>query len=274
MVLNMVTQRIKVGPNLRLNVFDSAFQRKYPNDLTIVFIHGSAGCLFNWRYQLEYFSQRYRTVAYDWRGCGRSDKAQSYTFDDHYQDFLNLIKVLKIPPRPILVGHSYGCLIARRYISEHPVGKFINVSLGLSSIEKRYLKLLLKLPKFYQRFLYRSFFLFKNSFLMKKLLASQKTPVSIIRESLKNFQKPHLEFFLDLKTFYQNEPLDWLYSFQEEMLIVGGKEDKIFRPQSLEYLKQLVPQAKLEIIENAGHILPYETPKVFNQVVEAFIEAK
>jgi pimeloyl-ACP methyl ester carboxylesterase len=30
----------------------------------------------------------------------------------------------------------------------------------------------------------------------------------------------------------------------------------------------------LEIIQNAGHIVPFEVPEHFNNVVEAFIEAK
>ena len=270
----MKTRKIKVKENLNLNVFDSSFEKDYPTDLTVVFIHGGIGCLLNWKYQLEYFSQKYRTVAYDWRGCGQSDTAESYTFDDHYSDFLNLIKCLKIPPKPILVAHSYGCLIARRYIEENQVGKFINVSLGLSSIEKKWLRCLLFLPKFLQIPLYRCFFLLKNPLITKKLAASKKTPLSRVRESLKNNKRPPLEFFLGLKTFYQNEPLEWVKNYQEKMLIVGGKEDKGVRPQSLEQLSRLVPQSRLEIVQDAGHIVPFEAPEYFNRLVEAFIETR
>ncbi len=270
----MTTKRIKVKKNLKLNVFDSGSQRKYPSDLTVVFIHGSAGCLLNWKYQLEYFSEKYRTVAYDWRGCGDSDQAESYTFDDHYQDFLRLMKILKIPSKPILVGHSYGCLLARRYISEHQVGKFVNVSLGLSSGEERWLRSFLLLPKFLQRFLFRSIFLLKNPFLVQKALAGKETPLCLVQESMGQLKRPPVEFYLDLKTFYQNEPLDWVQSYQEKMLIVGGQDDRCFRPDCLERLNQLIPQSELEILEGAGHILPWEMPKTFNRMLEAFIEAR
>lgn len=268
----MKTKKIKISPNLRLNVFDSGTQKKYDTDLTVVFIHGGAGCLLNWRYQLAYFSAKYRTIAYDWRGCGESDKAESYTFGDHYQDFLSLIETLKVPGKPILVGHSYGCLIARKYLSEHLVGKFINVGFGLSNTERGWLKKVLTLPRFIQIPFYRLFWLFKNPFITKKFVASKKTPIYLIRESMKNNKKPPLEFFIGLKTFYQDEPLEWIKNFQEKTLIIGGREDRCSRPFYLEQLWQLIPQAKLEIIQDAGHIVPSETPEYFNNLIEAFIE--
>ncbi|MCX6725959.1 MAG: alpha/beta hydrolase [Candidatus Shapirobacteria bacterium] len=269
----MITKKIEIKNNLRLNVYDSAFEKKYPTDLTVVFIHGAgAGSLLNWEYQLNYFSEKYRTIAYDWRGCGKSDRPKSYTFDEHYQDFLDLMKILKVSDKPILVGHSYGCLIARRYISEHPVGKFVNVSLGLSSIEKGLLKQLLKLPKFLQIPLYRGFYLFRNPFFARRLLASKGTPINLIRQTMKGNKRPPINFFLGLKTFCQDEPLKWIKNYQEKMLIIGGNEDRCFKPGCLEKLKQLIPQASLEIIPNAGHIVPYEAPEYFNQVLENFIE--
>lgn len=268
----MKTKKIKISPNLRLNVFDSGIQKKYDTDLTVIFIHGGAGCLLNWRYQLAYFSAKYRTIAYDWRGCGESDKAESYTFGDHYQDFLSLIETLKVPRKPILVGHSYGCLIARKYLSEHLVGKFINVGFGLSNTERGWLKKVLTLPRFIQIPFYRLFWLFKNPFITKKFVASKKTPIYLIRESIKNNKKPPLEFFIGLKTFYQDEPLEWIKNFQEKTLIIGGREDRCSRPFYLEQLWQLIPQAKLEIIQDAGHIVPSEVPEYFNNLVEAFIE--
>ena len=268
----MKTKKIKIGENLRLNAFDSAWEKDYSSDLTVIFIHGGAGCLLNWKYQLEYFSQKYRTIAYDWRGCGDSDRAQSYAFIDHYYDFLSLIKILKVSEKPIIVGHSYGCLIARHYINEHSVGKFINVSLGLSSIEKGWLKKLLILPRFLQIPLYRLFYFLKNPLIAKKLIASKKTPIHLVRESMRISKRPPVDFFLGFKTFCHDEPLEWIKNFQEEMLIIGGEEDRCFHPFCLEQLWQLIPQAKLEIVKNAGHIVPFEAPDYFNSLVEAFIE--
>jgi len=268
----MKTKKIKISSNLRLNVFDSGTQKKYDTDLTVVFIHGGTGSLLNWKYQLGYFSEKYRTIAYDWRGCGYSDEAPSYTFDDHYDDFLKLMKVLKIANNVILVAHSYGGLIAQRYVKECGVEKFVSVSLGLGCGASLFLRLLLNLPKFLQIPIYRCCLMPKNPFLTKRFLASKKTPVAKVKEALADNRLPSLEFCLGLKTFRENESLEWMKNYQEKMLIISGREDKRIRAKHLKKINQLLPEVKIEIVQDAGHIIPYEVPEYFNNLIEAFIE--
>jgi len=270
----MVTQKIKISSKLSLNVFDSGLEKKYPTDLTVVFIHGGTGSLLNWKYQLSYFSEKYRTIAYDWRGCGQSDKARHYTFDDHYNDFLSLTKILKIPQKPILVAHSYGCLIARRYIKEYGVEKFVNVSLGLSEGLGFFLRGLLSLPKFLKMPIYRCFLVPKNPFLTKRFVVSKKTPVEKVREILADNTLPPLGFYLGLKTFRKNESLEWMKNYQEKMLIISGREDKRIKARHIRKINHFLPQVKIKIVQDAGHNVPYEVPQIFNRLIEAFIEAK
>jgi len=271
----MVTRKIKVAPNLSLNVFDSAAQKKYPHDLTVIFIHGGGtGSLLSWKYQLAFFSKRYRTIAYDWRGCGHSDKAPSYTFNDHYYDFLALIKILEVPAKPILIAHSYGCLIAQRFIKEYGAEKFINVSLSLGGGVGFWLKLLLSLPKVFQRPIYRLFLKPQNPFLTKKMIASKRTPTVVVKQVLAENKLPSLAFYLGLKTFRKRESLDWMKDYQEKMLFISGREDRRVKARHLRKINNLLPQVKIEVLENAGHILPYEVPQAFNRLIEAFIEAE
>lgn len=267
----MITKKIKIRKNLRLNVFDSLLEKEYQQDTTIVFIHGGAGNLLNWKYQLPHFSKKYRTIAYDWRGCGNSDNATSYTFDDHYSDFRALLKLLKVPPRPILVGHSYGCLIARRYISEYPMDKFVNAGLSLGG-EGGWLRGLLYLPRFVQIPIYKYLLLPKNPTLAKWLFASKNTPIDKIKEFLDDNKIPSMELLLGFKSFRVEESIEWVKNYQGKMLVIVGKEDKLAKPEEMKRLSELAPNSRLEIIPNVGHFLLCETPQRFNRLVEAFIE--
>jgi len=266
------TKKIKVKPGLRLNVFDSAVKRSYQNEMVVVFIHGGTGSLHHWKYQLDYFAQKYRTIAYDWRGCGLSDEAGSYTFDDHYYDLLSLLKVLKVPGKPIMVAHSYGCLLARRYLKEYHLEKFVNVSLGFSGSLGWFLRLVLTLPRKIQIPIYRLFLVPKNPILTKPLIASKKTPLHKVKEALDLSKLPPLDFYLGLKTFRKKESLLWMKNYQEKMLVLTGREDRRVNGRTVKKINKLFPEIKVQVVDDAGHILPFETPGLFNELVEGFIK--
>lgn len=250
--------------------FDSG-SRKNRQVKTVIFIHGGAGCLLNWKNQLPYFAEKYRTIAYDWRGCGDSDEAKSYTFDDHYDDFLSLLRLLEIPPRPILVAHSYGCLIARKYISRYQIDKLVNIALGSSGKEGGWLRSLFYFPKLFQRLVYQHLLVPKNVTLARWLLFSKTTPISEIKELLRENRIPSLEFCLALKSFSKKKLRGWVKNCQGKTLVMGGKEDRIVKPEEIRQLGKSIFQSKLEIIEKAGHFVPFEASEHFNNLVEGFI---
>ncbi len=268
----MKTKRIKLKNGLKINVFDSSYIGGYKKLTTIIFIHGGAGSLLNWKYQLAYFAREYRTIAYDWRGCGKSDDAKSYTFDDHYSDFLELIKILKVSEKPILIAHCYGCLIARRYINENEVDKFINVSLGVHNGVGLFLRFLLSLPKIIKRPIYHWLLTPRNPIFAKYFIASKKTPLHKIKEALNDNRVPLLDFFVALKTFRKKESLSWMERCQNKLLMISGREDKRMKPRMIRKIRRFIPEAKIEIVQNAGHIIPLENPLDFNNLIEDFIK--
>lgn len=65
-------------------------------------------------------SPRFRTVAVDFRGRGLSDKpARGYSMEAYTADVIGVLDALEIP-RAVLVGHSFGGLIAMIAAARHP----------------------------------------------------------------------------------------------------------------------------------------------------------
>src|SRR3954447_16104650 len=80
---------------------------------TIVFVHGLGGSFHSWWAQLEACHEHgHRAVAYDQRGAGLSSKpAGRYSVELWAEDLVRVLEALDVD-RPVLVGHSVGCMVA------------------------------------------------------------------------------------------------------------------------------------------------------------------
>jgi proline iminopeptidase len=95
----------------------------------LVLCHGGPGL---WDYLEDVaglLNDRYRTVRWDQRGCGRSQRCGPYTIARSVAD-LDAVRRHAAAPRIGLLGHSWGALLALRYTLEYPdrVSRLIYVS--------------------------------------------------------------------------------------------------------------------------------------------------
>jgi 3-oxoadipate enol-lactonase len=101
---------------------DSRFSYEAAGDAALpplLFLHGIGGAARAWRGQLEAFGDRYRAIAWDMPGYGRSAPLPAVsiaTLADALQAFLQQIGATK----PILVGHSIGGMIVQQWLTKYP----------------------------------------------------------------------------------------------------------------------------------------------------------
>lgn len=88
---------------------------------TIMLVHGYAGCIETWEYQINYFSRNYRVIAPDLRGHGQSDAPLTqYTMPELVADLQAITQTLELPEQFILAGHSFGGAICLEYATAYP----------------------------------------------------------------------------------------------------------------------------------------------------------
>lgn len=88
---------------------------------TIMFLHGYAGVLESWEFQINYFARSYRVIAPDLRGHGQSDAPFTrYTMPELVSDMESIVEHLHLPEKFVLVAHSFGGAIAVEYANAHP----------------------------------------------------------------------------------------------------------------------------------------------------------
>jgi pimeloyl-ACP methyl ester carboxylesterase/UDP:flavonoid glycosyltransferase YjiC (YdhE family) len=73
-----------------------------------------------WKNQIPYLSRHFRVITMDFRGNGRSDRPLTgYDMATRYGDFSAVIREAARPPF-VLVANSCSCMLAVRYVVEHP----------------------------------------------------------------------------------------------------------------------------------------------------------
>jgi pimeloyl-ACP methyl ester carboxylesterase len=119
--------RIEIEPGVRLYVDveglglvpDGPAMRERP---TLVLLHGGPGMDHSaFKELLSPLADVAQLVYYDHRGHGRSDAcdASLWTLDRWADDVVLLCKALGID-KPIVLGQSFGGMVAQRYIARHP----------------------------------------------------------------------------------------------------------------------------------------------------------
>lgn len=89
---------------------------------TVVLLHGGPGSDHSWfKSSPVGVSDLAQVVYYDHRGNGRSDRGSSedWTLDVWADDVVRLCDTLGIE-RPIVLGESFGGMVAQRYLARHP----------------------------------------------------------------------------------------------------------------------------------------------------------
>jgi len=90
-----------------------------PHSPPLVFLHGIGGAARGWRNQLEFFGDRFRAMAWDMPGYGRSAPLQDVNIPSlagALKDFLQTTGAT----RPVLVGHSIGGMIVQQLLTDEP----------------------------------------------------------------------------------------------------------------------------------------------------------
>jgi pimeloyl-ACP methyl ester carboxylesterase len=88
---------------------------------TIVFVHGWTCDTSSWRAQLPAFDDRYRVIALDLPGHGRSESPEQADFSmDLFAQAVEAVRAEAGADEIVLVGHSMGVPVIKQYAIKYP----------------------------------------------------------------------------------------------------------------------------------------------------------
>ena len=252
----------------------------------LVLLHGMGGSLEWWEYNLDFFSRKYRTIAFDFSGFGFSSKSGIDFSKDAASNFMvSFLDSFQLP-KASLIGNSMGGLFAFLTAARQPdrIDKLVlvdNVGFG----PKLSLPLWLgTVFPFGELALSVRNHLTAKMFLNRLFYDSKKIPAHLIPTILKIFKMPQtrkvclqvLRSGVNLKGLKEEiwlEVLDKASSLPHKTLIVWGKNDKV-APLDQAYIgKKMIKNSQLHVFDRCGHLPQVEWFEEFNRLVLDFLES-
>jgi len=231
----------------------------------IIFLHGVGSDKSVWRPQLAHFGKKRRAVAFDYPGYGDSDPASEGTTRDDYASAI------------ISTMHELG--IDRAHICGLSLGGV--VAIAINHLDARRCASLILADTFavhpqgqaiYERAMTASENLRSMAEARVDMLLAQPAAPRVRREVVETMSR------IDPQAYCIGAEAVWLADQRERAkqirvptLVLVGDQDLITPPELSEELAGLVPNALIQVIEDAGHISNLEKPAEFDRAVDQFI---
>ena len=238
----------------------------------IVFLHGLGGNCYEWEGQMEPFSRRFRVIAPDLRGHGRSDMPQTptYTPFDHARDVVALLDHLGIA-KTWVVGLSAGGFVTLALAVHHPdrlrgivlAATAPMVDADTRAVAERWAEIFRK--EGVEAYLSR---VTKDIFTLDFFLEHEKEVDHFLEtQKHRNFAGIAPSGVGNLGFDVRSE----LPKIRIPTLAIHGLNDRVVDPAYARRMRQAIPGAEVKLLPDTGHIVNVERPEEFNAAVLEFI---
>ncbi|HEX6811791.1 MAG TPA: alpha/beta hydrolase [Planctomycetota bacterium] len=289
--LALVSSALAQDPSVRRDGFDLHY-RTSGSGTPAVFLSGGPGCEVDYVVPIaEHVPTTYQRVFLEQRGTGRSKPPavdeQTMTLRLVVED-LEALRVHLQQERLLLIGHSWGGMLAMAYAASFPsrVEALILIGTGGPTLEfqswfgdnidARMRPEDLEARRYWEQ-------------AMKRGLDPDKAMTEIVRAMTPAYffdRAKGLEFavqvqdgflhmkvntllFQDMRKSFDLRPA--LSTLDRPVLIVHGHQDPI-GDKTVEDIHRVIPRSKLHYIHKSGHFPWLEQPEAFRGAVEKFLE--
>lgn len=263
-------------PILKVNGVNLSYELSGEGN-AIVFLHGYTGSSRDWASQIPLVSEKYKAIAVDNRGHGKSEAPSSeekYSIDIFSEDVRALLAALGIS-RCCLVGHSMGGFIALQLALDHPELVrglvLVDTSSGEFEVAPGYAELRAKLDQIATDEGMEAAFEYDAAHNPARIERFQKHPE--LREvARRRMMNTSVDGYIYVsRTFRKWKPVTQrLNEIEAPALIFWGEEDAPFLKPS-QILKDSIRGSELITVPGVGHSPHEEAPRLFNEAFLKFL---
>jgi pimeloyl-ACP methyl ester carboxylesterase len=242
----------------------------------VVLLHGFPLSRVMWAQQLKTLSESYRVIAPDLRGHGESPAPDTaYTMDLMADDVVELLDGLGVVEPVVVGGLSMGGYVALAMALKHP-GRvralmLIDTKAAADSPEaaktrEETAQAVLKagnsgavvaamIPKLFGKTTREQY----PDRIGPLKADMEKTSASGVAGALRGMA-------------IRPDRREQLADVAVPTLVIVGEEDVIAPPDEARAMAEALPNGRLEIVPDAGHLAPYENPEAVDRVILGFLQ--
>ncbi len=255
----------------------TAFKSYGDQPSPLIFIHGVGMRGDVWSPQVEYFSNDYQVITYDFLGHGESHlPPEEPVLDDYVEQLNSLLKHLNLSLIS-LVGHSMGAFISVAFALKYPdkVKALVPINIAFNRSEEAQKGVLNRANQILQTNKILNIEQTLERWFKNKTSADDLKKIDKIRNWLANtspqgYGRTYRLFALSDKVF-----LNKLSRLRPPVLYLTGDEDPNSTPDMSQQMAEETPNGSSNSLTGEAHMMSYIAANKVNPIIEQFfMEAK
>ncbi len=246
------------------------FDNEGKGEPVIILVHGWSNTKSIWKTQVSHFSKKYKVIAVDLPGFGKSGNNRSeWTIASYGEDISSIIQQLNLK-KVVLVGFSLGAPIvieAANKVPDHVIGVVLVDE--LHEVE-------MQIPPPMAHYLVDSVYMdFVNNptkekmvgggFVKKNVDSSFNRIVLLLEGASHIGWRESLEGYIKWKNEHCTHSIKAV-----KAPIIAINSDR--QPTNVEAFRKYVPTFKAKIVEEVGHLIMWDNTEEFNRLLEESIQ--
>jgi len=237
---------------------------------SVVLLHELGGTLHSWDAVAPRLAQRFRVLRYDQRGSGLSEKVrQEFSNDVLVEDFEALAKAVGLDPPYHFVTVAAAATQALRFLEKYPdrVGALVlcNPAPGVDPSRATALD---ERAAFAAREGLRASLPTTLALSYPPHLGERAAYEAYLGRYLAN---DPVDFGLAFRCLARTNMLHMLPQIRCPAMVVAGRHDTVRPHAGTAELAKRIPGARFELIEDAGHFMPTQSPQALAALLEDFL---
>ena len=239
----------------------------------VVLIHELGGCLDSWDETLPAFQREFRTLRYDQRGFGQSEKVSgTLALADMVADIAALLDALAIKSPVHVVGSALGAGIAAAFAARHPSRV---ARLAIQSVVTH------SNPAARPQMIARAAEIERTGMRAQVQASMDRSYPEVLRGNKARFATYCARWITNdpqshaaINRMLLDMALDAeLGNITAPTLSIGCKHDVLRPPQMVQEKSKLIPNVRY-VEADSGHFMHAQSPELFAQMVVPFLLGK